>query len=106
MPVNLVQEVLAVVVTQVHMELARHTIYKVVSVLLGPLACVSRTQVGTVRSGEKTPLRISQQTPDAFQYRERRRHWILDRNAAGRRETAYPPNQVHPCFEYGIILPS
>ena len=63
-------QVLAIVVTQVQVELAGHTIAKPVHVLLRPQAGIRTAQVAAVRSGQQSPLRISQQHPHTGLVRE------------------------------------
>ena len=50
------KEMLAVEVTQVQMELAQHTTGYDEGVLLRPIACVGRAQIGTVRATQQSPL--------------------------------------------------
>ena len=82
MSVGSVDQVLAVVVAEIQVELARHEVAKHISVLLRPLSCVCRAQVAAVRSCQQPPSGLLQELPHTWEVWKVVRDRILDRTLA------------------------
>ena len=98
---------LAVEVTQVQMELAQHTTGYDEGVLLRPIACVGRAQIGTVGSTQQSPLLVVlEQQPRTWKVREVLGVWVLDRDAHVRVLAMQLLHEQAAILEDGVILPS
>ena len=80
---RVLDQVLAVMVTQVQVELARQTVAQPLCVLLRPEAGVGTAQVAAMRTRKQPPLWVPQHSSHTRQVWEVLRDWVFYRYLAG-----------------------